>query len=279
MNAIGPSALDRLKALAAEPFVDKRIRAIWLQIYDRLGRAIGSGVLTEGSRLPGEDDLAALFGVTRITLRRALARHQREGRLLARKGVGVFVRSISVRYVVHPDEAFSSPINEDGFSSETLSLVRRPADALSARIFGLDPGEEIVELRTLSAVSTAPFYLAVKEFPVSVFPDFEAAYRETGTILGAYAAGGVETYSRIETRIFADAASTAEAALLQLEPAAPLIRSRSLNTDPAGRIIEFNRGCWPMFSVELVFGNSAAPSSVDLDTLGRLLHTSAKRPA
>lgn len=86
--------------MASQPFLDKRTRPIWLQIYDRLGRAIGAGILPKGSRLPGEDDLSALFGVTQITLRRALARHQREGRLLARKGVGVFVHSLSVCYAV-----------------------------------------------------------------------------------------------------------------------------------------------------------------------------------
>jgi len=258
-------SLDALRPIAASPFRDKRQQPIWLQIYDRLGKAMASGLLPEGSRLPGEDDLAALFGVTRITLRRALARHQREGRLLARKGVGVFVRSLSVRYVVHQNEAFNDALDAEGIRKETLSLRRKPASALSAEIFGLAPGDELIELAMVSAVSTAPIYLAVKEFPAALFPRFEAAYAETGTILGAYASGGVESYSRVETRIFGDAASPEEAALLQLEPSAPVIRSRTINTDEAGRIIEFNRGCWPLFSVELVFGDgtSAAPDSLD----------------
>lgn len=259
------SSLDELRPIASRPYQDKRAQPIWLQIYNRLGTAMASGLLPEGSKLPGEDDLAALFGVTRITLRRALARHQREGRLLARKGVGVFVRSLSVRYVVHQNEAFNDALDEEGIRTETLSLTRKPAGGRTAEIFGLAEGAEVIELRTRSAVSTAPIYLAVKEFPAAVFPRFEAAYEETGTILGAYASGGVETYSRVETRIFGDAASGEEAALLQLEPGAPVIRSRTVNTDLDGRIIEYNRGCWPLFSVELVFGSESAATPADFD--------------
>nr|WP_256372965.1 GntR family transcriptional regulator [Pseudoruegeria sp. HB172150] len=227
-----------------------------MQIYDRLAQAMQSGVLAEGERLPGEEELAGMFGVTRITLRRALDRHQREGRLQARKGVGVFVRSISVRYVVHPHEAFNDPVAGDALETRTVSLRRRVASAAAREAFALGSRARTIELSQLKSAGQAPVYLSLKEFPVDVFPEFEDRYNETGTILGAYAAHGIDTYTRLETRIFGDFADAREAGLLQISPGAPLIRSRSLNHDLSGRPIEVNRGCWPMFSVELVFGES-----------------------
>lgn len=249
---------EEFRQLASQPYRDKQIQPIWLQIYERLGSAIAAGLLPEGRRLPSEDALAAVFGVTRRTLRRALNRHQQEGRLLSRKGVGVFVRSLAVRYVVHQHEAFNASLDDRSLRNETLSLGRRPASALAAKIFGLAAGEEVIELRMLSIVDTAPIYLAIKEFPIAIFPDFEAAYLQSGTILGAYASGGVNDYNRVQTRLFGDTVTKEEAALLQLNPGAPLIRSHAFNTDPSGRTIEVNRGCWPMFSVELVFGDAHA---------------------
>src|SRR5262249_4924970 len=110
-----------------------------------------------------------------------------------------------------------------------------------------------------SVLGTAPFYLAIKEFPASIFPDFEATFRAEDSILDAYAAVGINSYLRAETRILGDFANEREAGLLQISIGAPLIRARSYNRDLLGRVIEFSRGCWPMFSVELVFGTMPGP--------------------
>ena len=43
----------------------------WRRIADDLERAITSGELAAGTRLPGENEIAARFGVNRHTVRRA----------------------------------------------------------------------------------------------------------------------------------------------------------------------------------------------------------------
>lgn len=255
----GPFVLrsfEELRRIASERLDEKRKRPIWLQIYDRLGMAMQAGVLAEGTRLPGEDDLAALFGVSRVTLRRALARHQREGRLVARKGVGVFVRSMAVRYVVHQHEAFHDTPGNAEIRTETLSLARKPASGATADAFGVKPGAAVIELQLRRILGAAPFYLTTKEFPASIFPNFESVYGDTGTIIGVYAAAGIDSYVRAETRILGDFAGAREADLLRISVGAPLIRARSHNTDLRGRVIEISRGYWPLCSVELVFDNA-----------------------
>src|SRR5262249_26576181 len=54
---------------------------VYGQIEDWLAEAIGAGRLAPGDRMPSEQDLAAWFGVSRMTLRQALAK-------LARRGLG-----------------------------------------------------------------------------------------------------------------------------------------------------------------------------------------------
>ena len=46
---------------------------LWRRIADDLERAIATGELAAGERLPGEVEIAARFGVNRHTVRRALA--------------------------------------------------------------------------------------------------------------------------------------------------------------------------------------------------------------
>jgi DNA-binding FadR family transcriptional regulator len=58
------------------------------QVVLRLGRAIGSGVLPPGGRLPSEPVLAASLGVAVTTLRQALAVMREAGYLETRRGRG-----------------------------------------------------------------------------------------------------------------------------------------------------------------------------------------------
>lgn len=52
------------------------------------------GILRPGARLPAERDMAAMMGVSRPSLREALAAMQEDGLLCARPGSGIFVAEI-----------------------------------------------------------------------------------------------------------------------------------------------------------------------------------------
>jgi DNA-binding FadR family transcriptional regulator len=57
-------------------------------VVQRLGDAIELGLLTAGEQLPGESDLAALFGVSTVTLRGALMTLRQQGLVTTRRGRG-----------------------------------------------------------------------------------------------------------------------------------------------------------------------------------------------
>lgn len=61
------------------------------QVADDLARDIRAGVLRPGSRLPSEPELAEIYGVGRITVRRALARLERDGLVIVLRGRGTYV--------------------------------------------------------------------------------------------------------------------------------------------------------------------------------------------
>ena len=62
------------------------------QIADELRRPRGDGEFAEGGLLPSESELAAAYGVSRVTVRRALAELKRAGLVNSRQGFGWFVR-------------------------------------------------------------------------------------------------------------------------------------------------------------------------------------------
>ncbi|MFN5997079.1 MAG: FadR/GntR family transcriptional regulator [Paracoccaceae bacterium] len=60
-------------------------------VHDRIRRAIVDGHYADGARLPGENDLARQFEVSRPVIRAALKRLRVEGLVISRQGSGSFV--------------------------------------------------------------------------------------------------------------------------------------------------------------------------------------------
>lgn len=64
---------------------------LWQQVADDLRADIQSGELPSHARLPAETDLAEIYGVARVTVRRAVLELRKERLLIVVTGRGTFV--------------------------------------------------------------------------------------------------------------------------------------------------------------------------------------------
>ena len=103
---------------------DKRL---YHSVADRITQLINDGAYPPGSRLPGERELAAQFGVSRVTIREAEIALQALGHITIKTGSGV--------YVLDPAEKQSQGLpNVSAFElTEARSLFESEAAALAAR--------------------------------------------------------------------------------------------------------------------------------------------------
>ena len=253
----GGSAADlqALHRLARPPYAPRGDRAIWLQICDRILQACETGILQPGIRLPSETKLSEMFQVSRVTMRRALRKLQQEGQLRARKGAGVYVRQRPARWRVERDSdmARRRTLDERLLETTTLMLRTERADAEAAAELSLPRGSRVVRLARLRLSSGTPVYLSIKCFPASRFPGFAKAYAARQSVQDVYDAHDIAQWQRSETRVFGEFADADLAEALELTLRTPLIAMVSVNCDSENRPIEFNRGFWPLSSVELVF--------------------------
>lgn len=247
--------LELIRAIASEPYKSRAARPIWLQIYDRLADACAGGSLRQGARLPGENHLAEIFSVSRLTMRKALSKLQQEGQLQARKGVGIFVRRCPTRYRIKDNLRFSESLKADAdrIETNTLELIRCSVSAEAAVGLGIDRGTQVIFLKRLRVVDGEPIYLTDKEFPACRFPDFETIYEKNQSVTEVYRAHGISQHARAETRVTGGFATSDDSRILKLSDRTPLIKVSSTNCDADGVPIEFTLGRWPLSSVELVF--------------------------
>jgi len=106
---------------------------LYRQVAQSIGQRIRTGKLKSGERLPSMDDLAEVYGVTKVTVRRALLELKSEGLLYTRPAQGTYVAQ-----VIPPDKAHRRskvltvglvsrvllPENPGPYHSEVLASLR-----------------------------------------------------------------------------------------------------------------------------------------------------------
>jgi DNA-binding GntR family transcriptional regulator len=96
----------------------------YLQIEHRLRGEINRGIWPAGSMLPSRRDLAKEYGVSSLTVDRAVTRLIAEGILRADDRRGTFVTSSSAQ------EGLAAPLDRSAASLESYAVVRSdPANA------------------------------------------------------------------------------------------------------------------------------------------------------
>lgn len=129
-----------------------RLRAdpspLYLQARRQLLAMISAGQFQPGAQLPPEDELARALGVSRPTVREALALLQIEGIVSRRHGTGNFINHVPPQISARIDELISFPelIGAHGFSPEMtdLHIGRIEGSEAVTRALGLPPGSPVL---------------------------------------------------------------------------------------------------------------------------------------
>ena len=211
----------------------------YLSVREHLRRRVSA--LPEHSLLPPEPVLCAEYGVSRITLRRAVDGLVADGHLVREQGRGTYVTRPAIRHeyresFVHRIAGFNSVMTEQGAQVGTTVLTQRvvPASATVAGELALDSAEDVIELVRLRSVDGAPNHVAHSFLPAALYP--RAAEEDFGHgslyefLRRAYSA------DLAHARIVVDVGTAAseEADLLHVVAGSPLLVVRTTVRDTGG---------------------------------------------
>ena len=143
------------------------------QIEDWLAGEIAVGALRPGERLPAEQDLAAWFGVSRMTLRHALGELARRGlvtRAVGRNG-GTFVAEPKFEQDLTTLAGFSEQLRRHGMvaGARVLAAATRPAGPTAAAALNLAEGDPVHEVRRVRLADGSPVAVERSLFPAVLF--------------------------------------------------------------------------------------------------------------
>ncbi len=142
------------------------------QVDEILLERIRGGSYLPGSRMPSESELSEELGVSRATIRTALAKLAASGLILRKQGDGTYVnaraRDASALFGNLWD--LVELIEGNGFkpSIRLLSIERRPATEKEAYALALEAGDDLVCLRRVFYADTQAVILAENAIPFSL---------------------------------------------------------------------------------------------------------------
>ncbi len=159
-----PAPTDGQASLGALALHDRR--PLYAQFAQLLREAIAGGRLEPGATLPPERDLAAEYGVSRITIRKAIAELAEDGLLSRRQGAGTTVtRRIEQNF--SRISSFSEEVAARRQSARSNWILRAegtvtPAEAMH---LNLSPGAAVLRFHRVRIADEAPMALEFSTVP------------------------------------------------------------------------------------------------------------------
>ena len=134
---------------------------IFQQIKDYLVGEIASGRWKEGDVVPSEQALVRQFGVSRMTVNRAVRELTAEGALVRRQGSGTYVAPQKYQATLVEIRNIADEIRARGklHTSRVIALRAEPADELVAAEFMLEPGAALFHSLIVHCENEIPIQL------------------------------------------------------------------------------------------------------------------------
>lgn len=208
-------------------------RQLFLVLYDEIAR----GALPVGDLLPTEQELCEQFGVSRITVRRALTDLARQGYITRRQGVGSFVRrQISDARHAHTG-SYVDELRQTQFETHAEVLefgVRPPPQTIADTLGRADAVLHIVRVRR-ERRTDEPLLVTEAWLPATLEGAITAEELVCTPLYRLLANAGVAA-DRIQHGFIAEIAGPRQAQLLDIPIGAALLRINQLTFSPGDRV-------------------------------------------
>jgi|SRR6185312_6822582 len=208
--------------------------------YKRLRGAIAelvaTGVLKPGALLPGERVLADALGLSRVTVRTAIAALVEEGLVRRQHGSKTEIAS-HVEKSLTALTSFSEDMSSRGLKPGGVWISRdicRPSPT-EMMALGLSGQHQVLRLKRLRTADGAPMAIETATVPARFLPSPDLIGDSLYTALDALGALPQRAVQRMRSR----PATPLDAELLQVEPGAPLLVMERRCFLADGQIVEF----------------------------------------
>jgi GntR family transcriptional regulator len=199
-----------------------------------------------GEAIPSELELAARFGVSQGTVRKAIDEMAAENLLVRRQGKGTFVATHAEQKIQYRFLRLMPDAGTESLGRQLLDCKRQRAPAWVAKLLQMRAGDPMVEVRRLLHSKGSPVVLDDIWLPGGLFKGLTAERLEKhrGPFYGLFEAEFGVHMIRAQEKIRAVAADAEVAELLQVAPGTPLLSVERLSFTYGDKPVELRRGLY-----------------------------------
>lgn len=226
------------------------------RVYLLLRDDISNGSVREGSLLPGENKLAESYGVSRVTIRRALDALAAEGWIEKKTGAGsVVLARQSGGQKISANFATLIPQLVDIDRSTTARLLTfsyGPPTEIVADALGLKSGEKVQTAVRVRLVDDQPYSHLTTHVPEQIARNYDETDLATQPLFRLLERGGVQVDSAQQS-LSATLASPEVAEALDVAVGSALLSLNRVVRDADGRGVEYLSALYrpELFRVEM----------------------------
>ena len=216
---------------------------LYHQMKEYLVGLIGQGEFGTNQPLPTEVQLIDQFGVSRVTVRRALHELEHEGYITRVAGKGTFVLQSRLRRELSRLTSFSEEMRQSGRELQTSILEFKKTRAVSqvAEKLFVEPGTPVIYIERIRVVEDVPVSISISylKLPQGVEIQKEEL-DEVGSLWALLESKGVTIYGADKT-MEAIAADPRQADLLQVPLKSPLLLVEGVVYSDLETPVEYHR--------------------------------------
>jgi GntR family transcriptional regulator len=212
------------------------------RVHDELAARLADGRLPRGAQLPTERELGQELGVSRVTVRKALAALRAAGVVESFQGRGTFVAAPRLGEPPNALISFSQLAASGGLAATATVLAQevRPATIEEGERFRIAPGSPLFDLERRRLLDGLPVAITRSVVPVAQAPHLPELDWSRASLYRELAAAGCPPV-RSDCALEAQAADPRVAAELELPLAAPVLVAESSSYTLDDRLIELSR--------------------------------------
>lgn len=217
------------------------------QIKSSVIKAMRAGIISPGEKLPTENEICQKFGVSRPVVRQAYSRLAQDGLVERKRGIGTFLKPLSVGEFITHIFSYKEELNILGKKPRTV-LANADIIGFDETIFlklNLEKKDKCFKLERMRYADEQPFTFIKNYVPMKLFPglekyDFskESLYN---VLTNLYDAEPVKSHRTL----YAGMINSKEAEYLQVSVNSPVNMIESITFDKYDRPIDYSIETYP----------------------------------
>ena len=193
---------------------------LYQQIYDDIKQKISSGEYAEGQALPSEAKLCEIYGVSRVTVRAAIAELAENDLVVKKHGKGTFVTRTKMDSSLFRFEGFTTACKRNNAEIQThvLQLEEQKPTARDRQLLKLDPDDTVIYLNRLRYANGIPVvieHVKLSKKKYSFLLDCDLENKSLYATIAEHTGANPEDYCNVNVMLEAGTATSEEAKLLR----------------------------------------------------------------